>query len=297
MTIMRIEGLTYGVEDVAECTRFLDDAGFLPDDQYAGEGVQFRTRANQFMRMVPLDTKAYPPAIEAGSTLRQVSWGVDNDEGLEEISRALGVARNADGTITTVDPMGMGLEFRIVDSKPLDLVPTKYNMSTAVSRRNDTVQLKYEARPLRIAHAGCDLELAKREETRDFYINKLKFKPTEDLLQIGVFLQCEGDTEHHQWFVFHRANKFGYNHFAVEAGDFDSVVLSGEHLLKKGWKEARRLGRHLIGSNIFRFFHVPFGGRMEFTADMDHIDKDFPTKIVENRPSHHLWLVRGSEEH
>ena len=66
----------------------------------------------------------------------------------------------------------------------------------------------------------------------------------------------------------------------MEVWDHDEVIEGGNYMTEQGWKEARRLGRHTIGSNVFRFFEAPCGGRIELAADMDRVDKSFKTRGV-----------------
>ena len=84
------------------------------------------------------------------------------------------------------------------------------------------------------------------------------------------------------------------NHIAVEVSDFDEVVEGGNYLIACGWKEARRLGRHTVGSNLFRFIHAPWGGRFEYATDMDKIEKTTPPRTWEVSPPHHLWMMKTS---
>jgi hypothetical protein len=39
-------------------------------------------------------------------------------------------------------------------------------------------------------------------------------------------------------------------------------------------------------------FHAPCGGRIEYAHDMDRMTKDFKTRVYEQTPPHHLWMVR-----
>ncbi len=62
-------------------------------------------------------------------------------------------------------------------------------------------------------------------------------------------------------------------------------------MIDRGWREARRLGRHTVGSNIFRFIHAPCGGRVEFAADMDRVDDSYGPNVHEVTPPHHIWTL------
>ena len=85
-------------------------------------------------------------------------------------------------------------------------------------------------------------------------------------------MQAEGDWEQHTFLLSHRPDTLGINHTAYEVRDIDEVIEGGNYMLAQGWEEARVLGRHTVGSNVFRFFHAPCGGRVEYAADMSRVD-------------------------
>src|ERR1700761_3235927 len=101
MGISRIEELHFGVEDVEECVRFFNDFGLSPaESEHAG--ALFVTPVGQKLYLRPADDETLPPPLEEGSTIREVIWGVDGDETLQQLGTALGVDRevttDANGT-------------------------------------------------------------------------------------------------------------------------------------------------------------------------------------------------------
>jgi catechol 2,3-dioxygenase-like lactoylglutathione lyase family enzyme len=71
MTITRVERVVYGVADLDECTRFFEDFGLE-----RGAGTRFATQTGQVVELRAADDAALPPAVEDGSTIREVVWGV-----------------------------------------------------------------------------------------------------------------------------------------------------------------------------------------------------------------------------
>src|SRR5437868_2346900 len=102
MPIQRLESITYGVEDIALCTRYFEDFGLEPVERAAG-GAVFRTPENQFVHLRRPDDPYLPPACEKGSTLRLTTWGVDSAAELEAVGAELAkdreVKRGPDGTL------------------------------------------------------------------------------------------------------------------------------------------------------------------------------------------------------
>ena len=113
---------------------------------------------------------------------------------------------------------------------------------------------------------------------------------------MGVFMRAPGDTDQHTLLLCHRPDRAGINHCAFEVARVDEVIVGANHMIEQGWREARRLGRHTVGSNIFRFIHAPCGGRVEFAADMDRVDDSYGPNDHEETPPHHIWPLAARSE-
>jgi catechol 2,3-dioxygenase-like lactoylglutathione lyase family enzyme len=301
MAILRIEGVVYGVEDLAAGMRFFSDVGLETVRTDPGVAV-FRTPVNQRVELRALDDASLPPAVYAGSGIREIVWGVDSAAGLESIHRDLSTDRpvslDAEGTLHSVDLTGYGLAFRLADIAPWHETPRSVNTPGHIGRLSENVTTHGRARPVRLMHVAMDIPAAEHEAANDFYIQRLGFKVIDQSVPVGNFMQCEGSIEHHNLLLVHRTDRASTNHMALEVRDHDEVIEGGNFLTEQGWKESRRLGRHTLGSNVFRFFHSPCGGRIELAHDMDRMDKSFKTRVWEKAPPHHLWILKfpGDEE-
>lgn len=297
MAIQRIERLVFGVDDIALCSRFLTDIGLQPVE--AGNTYSsFRTPANQFVELRPIDDPALPAPTVEGPNLRELVWGVDSKESIAafaaDLSRDRDVREDESGVLHTVDLTGQGIGFQVADVAKVDVSQRRYNVGTSVERLSEDVVAHERSRPMRIIHVAMDIPRPGRDEAMAFYIERLRFKPIDTLKKMGVFLQCEGDVEHHNFLLCHRTDRPGINHFAMEVRDIDEVVEGGNFMAAQGWKESRRFGRHRLGSNVFRFFHSPCGGRVELATDMDRMDKSFKSRYWEESPPHHLWILKST---
>jgi catechol 2,3-dioxygenase-like lactoylglutathione lyase family enzyme len=296
MTIVRVECISFGVEDIEACARFFADAGFETTEQ-AVSGASIRTPENQWIYLRRNDDPDLPPALEEGSTIREIVWGVDSPAALQsiyaELSKDRAVRVDAQGRLHTIDQTGFGIGFQVAKPEPVETTAKDYNLSTNVKRVNEPVTPYGRPRPIHISHVTLNVRDEGHEAAERFYAERLKFRVIDRVLDNGVFMQCEGDLEHHNLFLCHRPNKNGFNHIALEVRDFDEVIEGGNYMAERGWKESRRLGRHTLGSNAFRFFHAPCGGRIEFAADMDRMDKSFVTREWQKNPPHHLWMLKS----
>ena len=125
MTVMRVERGVYGVSDLEECTRFFADFGLEPVDG-SGTGnetlvARFATPVGQVVELRAADDPGLPLAVEEGSTLREVVWGVDSAEALGALAATLAADREtrvADGEVHTVDQTGFGVGLAVSTRRP-----------------------------------------------------------------------------------------------------------------------------------------------------------------------------------
>jgi catechol 2,3-dioxygenase-like lactoylglutathione lyase family enzyme len=300
MGIDRIEELIFGVRDLEACSRFYEDYGLEPVE-VRDDRATFRTMVNQKIQLRRADDASLPPALEPpnsnGSTLREIRWGVDTQESLDAIAANLSedreVREDPDGSIHTVDETGYGLAFAVKDAVDVAFEARSLNVTGSVARWNAEVTGYGRARPIRICHLAMDIPKDGREKAEAFYVERLNFRPVDIVKTMGSFLQAEGDWDQHNFLLMHRPDAYGINHAAYECRDFDEVIEGGNFMLGKGWEEARYVGRHQVGSNIYRFFYAPSGGRVEYVCDMTRVDESYETpRIWEETPPHHIWLLK-----
>jgi catechol 2,3-dioxygenase-like lactoylglutathione lyase family enzyme len=299
MGIQRVESVTYGIDDLDECVRFFDDFGLFLVER-TDEHAVFETLTGQTLRLDTLPGPRLPPPVESGPTLREVVWGVDTPEELQRLVSAVAkdreVGESADGVHHTVDETGFGVGLTLARPKSAPVTPRPANALGNVNRWNANLEAIERVRPLRMCHVALNIPKAGKEAAVAFYTEILGFRPTDVVEPMGVFMQAPGDEDQHTMLLCHRPDRAGINHIAYEVPGFDDVIEGGNHMIDKGWREARRLGRHTIGSNVFRFLHAPCGGRVEYAADMDRVDGSYETRVHETTPPHHIWALRTNRD-
>jgi catechol 2,3-dioxygenase-like lactoylglutathione lyase family enzyme len=295
VTVMRLERVVYGVSDLEECVRFFGDFGL----ERVGPGARFTTRTGQVVELRAAGDSSLPPAVEDGPTIREIVWGVDSPEALDELAARLGADRDitaAGGEVHTVDETGFGLGLAVSQPRPWHGEYPALNRAGAEGRWNQPVQHPGRVRPIRLCHVALNIPKAGRERAVALYTRRLGFVPTDRVRDVGVFLRAPGDTDHHTLLLGHRADRAGVNHAAYEVATVDEVIVGANDMIDRGWHEARRLGRHTIGSNFFRFIHAPCGGRVEFASDMDRVDDSYGPRDHEETPPHTIFVLKSSRE-
>jgi catechol 2,3-dioxygenase-like lactoylglutathione lyase family enzyme len=302
MGIERIEELVFGVSDIEASSRFYEDYGLEPLE-VREDRATLRTLVNQTIQLRREDDPDLPPALEtpdgSSSALREIRWGVDTQASLDAIAANLSADREVrvaeDGSLHTVDESGYAIAFALADKVEVEYRAQSINVTGDVHRWNDELSPYGRAHPLRICHIALDIPKAGKDEALRFYVERLNFRPVDIVKPTGVFLQAEGDWDQHNFLLMHRSDCYGINHAAFECRDLDEVIEGGNYMITKGWEEARYLGRHQVGSNIYRFFYAPTGGRVEYVCDMTRVDETVPTpRVWEEAPPHHVWLLKSS---
>src|SRR5262245_37664231 len=290
MTICRIESLVYGVEDLEAAVRYFEDWG-LPRIDRGARGADFGTPAGQTILIRAATESTLPAAVEAGSTLRELIWGVDGEPALDaigaELSRDREVRRDSGGALHIRDDAGFAVGFRRYT--PTD--SGKRSEATAENRMNRPFDPERRARPGRIGHIVYSVRKRDFEKASLFYLERLKFRLSDRVPTLGDFMRCAGSNDHHSLFFHTRGDRAAFDHAAFEVRDIDEIILGGKFMKSRGWQANTPVGRHILGSNLFWYFNNPCGGRTEYFADMDQLDDRWKPRIWETHPGYAMWVL------
>jgi len=300
MNITGIHSIVYGCEDTETAERFLLDLGFERNAKDSGQD-NYGLADYTSLVLRPIDDNSLPEALVAGNTVREIIWRVESVEVLQEIAADLSTDRNVrhspDGVLRVVDDLGYALGFKVTAATPIALEPPVANTLGNRRRKNTRAEGTAPRIPklLRTAHVGCWAP-GDVDENKAFYVNRLGFRETEYVKNMGVFLRAQGSSEHHDIFLSRRGDRAGFQHIACEVRDFDEVMLLGNHMEAQGWETHFGPGHHIFGSNIFWYFWNPAGGLLEITADLDCVDDDWELRYHETLPKGAgTWLARNGD--
>ncbi len=295
MALLGIDAVVFGVADMNEAKRFLDDWGVTPVAA-TSEQLVYRTQDGAEVIVRPMNAADLPPPIETGNTVREVIWGAVNEQELEKTLQPLrnlpGFRSGPDGLARVSDPNGLALAFRVSKRKPFAVKPTAPNAPGTHQRVNQRSPIHDRAHPINIGHIV--LFAADFAAMRAFYTEKLGFVISDEYPGHGVFTRCQKVGEHHNLFLLNRPGRAGINHVAFTVSDIHEVIGGGIAMSKKGWKTEIGPGRHPISSAYFWYFENPLSAPLEYYADEDFCTEDWKPGTFERKPELFAeWAIAG----
>jgi len=296
MSILGIDRITYGVQDVAKCRRFFIDWG-LKLVRESDASLEFETLNGCEVHVRHAEDATLPPAIESGPTLREVVWSVERSGDLDRLRRALGAEGHYAerfGTLHAADPNGLALGFRVTHKRNVDVRGVPINAWGQPGRGVNQRSTFYErAEPIEVGHVVFFTDrLAAMEK---FYVETLGFCVSDRYPGRGLFLRCAREGGHHDLFLLQPpVPKRGLNHVAFAVRDIHEVFGGGLHISRCGWDTELGPGRHPISSAYFWYVKSPAGALAEYYTDEDQLDGEWaPRDFEQSSEAFAEWAVIG----
>ena len=90
---------------------------------------------------------------------------------------------------------------------------------------------------------------------------------------------------------FAKSDGPGLHHSSWDVPTIDAVGVGMEQMAAAGYGEGWGVGRHVIGSNYFRYIRDPWGSFAEYSADIDYIPPDVEWPVADHPPedSFYVW--------
>ena len=271
MSITGIDSITYGVEDVELCRRFFADWGLAeiaPGDFETLNGCEVKIRHK--------DAPDLAPAMEAGSTLREVVWATDDAP-----------------PAPCIDPNGLSLSFRKSRKRSIAVQGVPANAWGHNARVDRPGPVYQRAEPVEVGHLVVFSD--RLAEMERFYVERLGFLVSDRYPGRGVFLRCTPEGGHHDLFVLQTpASRPGLNHVAFTVRDLYEVIGGGLHVSRRGWRTEIGPGRHPISSALFWYVKCPAGGLAEYYADEDYVTRAWQPRSLTPTPENFAeWAITG----
>ena len=295
MSVLGIDEISYGADDLAACRQFFLDWGLSLAEEQADRLV-FETLNGCRVIVAATDHPDLPPAIEAGPTLREVVWGVESEADLALYAdriRALPGFVQVNGRIGCTDPNGLAVRLQLTQKRDVQMQSAEYNTWDRKGRINQASPAYERAQPIEVGHVVFfvkDVQACER-----FYVENFGFAASDRYPERGAFLRTAPDGGHHDIFLLQRPDKHaGLNHVAFTVRDIHEVFGGGMHISRCGWDTQLGPGRHPVSSAYFWYFKNPAGALVEYYADEDQLTADWQPREFEPGPTVFAeWAIDG----
>jgi catechol 2,3-dioxygenase-like lactoylglutathione lyase family enzyme len=239
---MRLRSVELEIPDVAAAADFLERLwGLVPAG--ASGATRFWRGTGDHPYILSL-TKA------AGAAVTAVTFSGSEDE-LQRIGK---IDRSFD-----VPGGGKGFEVRGPEAQNYRLVVENERPRTLEDRD----------KPIQLTHAvinSADVEASER-----FAVEQLGFKVSDRTAHMR-FVRC--NRKHHA-LAYAKAGLASLNHIAFEMPSMDAVMRGIGRLRESGLEPVWGPGRHGPGNNVFGYFIAPYGGIVEYTAEVSEVGDDY----------------------
>ena len=295
MSVLGIDEISYGADDLAACRQFFLDWGLSLAEEQADRLV-FETLNGCRVIVAATNHPDLPPAIEAGPTLREVVWGVESEADLALYAdriRALPGFVQGNGRIGCTDPNGLAVRLQLTQKRDVQMQSAEYNTWDRKGRINQASPAYERAQPIEVGHVVFfvkDVQACER-----FYVENFGFAASDRYPERGAFLRTAPDGGHHDIFLLQRPDKHaGLNHVAFTVRDIHEVFGGGMHISRCGWDTQLGPGRHPVSSAYFWYFKNPAGALVEYYADEDQLTADWQPREFEPGPTVFAeWAIDG----
>jgi catechol 2,3-dioxygenase-like lactoylglutathione lyase family enzyme len=301
MEIVGPDTLVFGVQDVAEASRFAVDYGLTPRMAGVADGV-FEALDGTSITIKHADDPALPPPIWDAPNIREVVYGCVDQAAVDavgaELAKDRAVRRGPNGSVHAVDDDGYPLAFQVTTRRKIGAQTVGLNSpGSEPGRAANVIAADATAAP-KICTLSHVVLFSKNTTTAErFYVDRLGFRITDTFDGVGPFLRPKANSDHHTLFLI-GANRVGLEHFAFHVAGPSELLQSGYAFAKKGYKSAWGPGRHIFGSNYFWYFDSPFGGKIEFDADMDIHDDAWEPRVFSATPeTAQIYVFKAAEKY
>lgn len=287
LAVHSVDEFVFSVPDLEVARRFYTSFGLDVRDE--GEGLALYTdgHVHRWARILPGECKR----------LLWLSLGVREGDVLrfERRLAAAGIERIAAPALADKSglwisgPDGLPIQLRGAEKSspsspaPREFPPESANMGRSVSRN----RLK-PVRPLYLSHIL--LFSADVDEAVSFYVDLLGLRLSDKSGSIIAFLHSPHGSDHHL-IALAKSGGLGLHHSSWCVPSIDAVGRGTQQMIEAGYPQGWGVGRHVLGSNYFRYVRDPWGSYAEYSFDIDFVapGNDWPSADHPGEDSLYVW--------
>ena len=123
-----------------------------------------------------------------------------------------------------------------------------------------------------------------------FYETVLGLRLSDRSGSIIAFMHTPHGSDHHL-IAIAKSGGYGLHHCSWDVPSIDDVGLGSQQMANAGYARGWGVGRHVLGSNYFRYVRDPWGGYAEYSFDIDYVaaNVEWPSGDYPAEDSLYVW--------
>lgn len=286
LAIHSIDEFVFSVPDLDEARRFYTSFGL--DVRGAGAGLALHTHGHphRWARVLAGPVKR----------LLWLSLGIHADDAeryaahLEERGvRHIAAPPQADPEGLWIEgPDGLAIQLRVAaKSSPSQPAPREFPPASDHQGRAPNRSRTQPTRPLYLSHIllfSADVERATR-----FYEDVLGLRVSDRSGPVIAFMHTPHGSDHHL-IALAKSGGLGLHHSSWCVASLDAIGIGTQQMVEAGYPQGWGIGRHVLGSNYFRYVRDPWGSYAEYSFDIDYVEAGRPWPAADHPAEDSLYV-------
>ena len=186
-------------------------------------------------------------------------------------------------------PDGVAVQLRVAEkSSPSQPAPREFVPDNCNAGRSAGRSKRQAVKPLYLSHIllfSADVEAATR-----FYSEVPGLQLSDKSGDVIAFLHTPHGSDHHL-IALAKSGGPGLHHSSWCVPSLDDVGLGMHQMADAGYAQGWGVGRHVLGSNYFRYVRDPWGSYAEYSFDIDFVEagKTWPSADHPGEDSLYVW--------
>lgn len=301
MKILGPDYLIFGTDDIDACAKCVEDYGLIKVER-SNTGAIYEAKDGTGVIIRKSGDTSLAAPVASDPNIRETLYGVADKATLEAIGAELSKDREVKeirpGVLRSVDDDGYPIGFQVTTRRKLNEPHYGVNVPGQEGGRGINVIAAIDDEDIKaMSLSHVVLFTNDKVKSEKFYADRLGFRTVDVFTNLGPFMRPAGTNEHHTLFLIQRPDTLGLQHFTFHFKGANEYLKAGWEFVRKGYRSFWGPGRHILGSNYFWYFNSPFGGLIEFDADMDlHDDSWQPRFIPANEDTSQTFLMQYTEK-
>jgi catechol 2,3-dioxygenase-like lactoylglutathione lyase family enzyme len=282
-----VDEFVFSVPDLEEARRFYTSFGLDVRDEGSALALYTHGHPHRWARVLPGKSKRLQwlsLGIHAADARRFERHLVE-----QEVNRIEAPAGADTQGIWMEGPDGLALQLRVAEkcspsrAAPREFTPESHNAGRAPGRSQAP-----GVRPLYLSHIL--LFSANVDAARRFYEDICGLRLSDRSASVIAFLHSPHGSDHHLIALAKSAGP-GLHHSSWCVPSIDAVGLGMEQMTAAGYAQGWGVGRHVLGSNYFRYVRDPWGSYAEYSFDIDFVEagQTWPAADHGGEDSLYVW--------